>query len=259
MHYLEEYYTQSNENERLTFRTGIVEYTTTMKYIDRYLQPGMRIIEIGAGTGRYSHALAQKGYTVDAVELIQHNIDIFNQNTLPTENITITQGNAINLSAFKSDTYDITLLLGPMYHLHDSDAKHRALSEAIRVTKKDGIIFTAYCMADASILDYGFKRGNIHSVIEQGMLDSENFEIISRPQDIFELHRKEDIDKMRSLFNVTQLHFVATDGYARHMRQTVFDMDDETFNLYLRYHLATCERQDMIGYSNHTLDIFRKD
>lgn len=28
---------------------------------------------------------------------------------------------------------------------------------------------------------------------------------------------------------------------------------------YEKYHLATCERQDMIGYSHHTLDIFRKN
>lgn len=25
------------------------------------------------------------------------------------------------------------------------------------------------------------------------------------------------------------------------------------------YHLATCERQDMVGLSHHTLDIFRKE
>lgn len=36
-------------------------------------------------------------------------------------------------------------------------------------------------------------------------------------------------------------------------------MGKETFDLYLRYHFATCERMDMLGYSNHTLDIFRKD
>ena len=40
---------------------------------------------------------------------------------------------------------------------------------------------------------------------------------------------------------------------------TMEEMDEETFQLFLRYHFATCERQDMVGYSNHTLDIFRKD
>ena len=35
----------------------------TMHYIEKYLKFGSRILEIGAGTGRYSHALACLLYT----------------------------------------------------------------------------------------------------------------------------------------------------------------------------------------------------
>lgn len=256
--HLKDFYEQYDEDSRLTSRHGMVEYITTMKYIEKYLQPGMRILEIGAATGRYSHALARRGYRVDAVELLEHNIEIFRKNTADGEPVTITQGNAMDLSAFESDSYDVVLLLGPMYHLFTTEDKLKALSEAIRVTKKGGIIFAAYCMGDASVLSYGFIRGEIHNIIEKCMLNTETFDTFSNPWDIFELHRKEDIDALRANFSVTQLHFVASDGYANHMRGTVDGMDDETYELYLKYHLATCERQDMVGYSHHTLDIFRK-
>ena len=256
---LTQYYGSYDEDNRLCSRRGMVEYLTTMRYIEKYLRPGMRILEIGAATGRYSHHLAQQGYQVDAVELVEHNIEIFNQNTKPGENITITQGNAKDLRDFNDNTYDITLLLGPMYHLFTEEEKLQALSEAIRVTKKGGIVFSAYCMSDASVLAYGFVRGEIHNIIEKCMLDPVTFETFSKPWDLFELHRKEDIDALRSHFNVTQLHFLATDGYANHMRKTLAEMDEDTFQVYLRYHFATCERVDMVGYSNHTLDIFRKD
>lgn len=259
MDYLREYYKGYDENSRLISKHGMVEYITTMKYVEKYLRPGMRVLEIGAATGRYSHALAQKGFQVDAVELIEHNIEIFKQNTIEGEPVTITQGNAIDLSAFASDTYDITLLLGPMYHLFTTEDKLKALSEAIRVTKRGGVIFAAYCMGDASILSYGFIRGEIYNIIEQCKLDTETFHTFSHPWDIFELYRKEDIDTLRSGFPVTQLHFVASDGYANHMRETVDQMDDRMYELYLKYHLATCERLDMMGYSHHTLDIFRKE
>ena len=257
--YLENYYSNYDEDGRLSSRCGAVEYITTMKYIEKYLRAGDRIIEIGAGTGRYSHTLAGKGYQVDAVELLEHNIDIFKKNIVPSETVTVTQGNAVDLSGFRTDTYNITLLLGPMYHLFTREDKLKALSEAVRVTKKGGIVFAAYCMGDASVLSYGFIRGEIYNIIEKCMLDTETFDTFSNPWDIFELYRKEDIDNLRSEFAVTQLHFVASDGYTNHMRETVTQMDDRMYELYLKYHLATCERQDMIGYSHHTLDIFRKE
>lgn len=257
--YLVNYYSNYDEEGRLLSKHGMVEYITTMKYIEKYLKPGMRIMEIGAGTGRYSHALAGKGYRVDAVELVEHNIGIFKSKIREGEPVTITPGNAMDLSAFASNTYDITLLLGPMYHLFTTEDKLQALSEAIRVTKKGGIVFAAYCMGDASVLSYGFIRGQIHNIIEKCMINPETFDTFSHPWDLFELHRKEDIDALRQQFPVTQLHFIASDGYTNHMRETVDQMDDATYALFLKYHLATCERQDMIGYSHHTLDIFQKE
>lgn len=257
--YLKDFYNNYDEDGRLLTRYGMVEYITTMKYIEKYLEKGMRILEIGAGTGRYSHTFARKGYAVDSVELIEHNIEIFKKNTFADENITITQGNATNLSDFESDTYDITLLLGPMYHLFDEEDKLKALSEAIRVTKKGGVIFVAYCMGDASVMNFGFVKGEIHNIVEKCMINTETFDTYSKPWDIFELYRKEDIDKLRGNFDVTQLHYLATDGYANHCRQTLEEMDEETYNLFIKYHLATCERVDLSGYSNHTLDVFRKN
>lgn len=96
-----------------------------MRYIEKYIRPENLVIEIGAGTGRYSHALARQGYTVDAVELISHNIDIFRKNTMSNEDITIMQGNALDLSVFPDNRYDITLLLGSLYHLYSDEDKRR--------------------------------------------------------------------------------------------------------------------------------------
>lgn len=94
--------------------------------------------------------------------------------------------------------------------------------------------------------------------IKNGLLDSETFAAKSEPKDLFELVRKEDIDSLMSVFSVTRLHYVATDGCALFMREAIDTMDDETFALYLKYHFATCEREDLLGVTSHGVDIFRK-
>lgn len=98
--YLTDFYKHYDVDSRLISKHGSVEFLTTMHYIEKYIKPCHRVLEIGAGTGRYSHALARQGYTVDAVELVAHNIEVFRKNTREEERISITHGNAMDLSAF---------------------------------------------------------------------------------------------------------------------------------------------------------------
>ena len=191
---LTEYYSNYDEEGRLLSRHGQVEYLTTMRYIEKYLRPGMRILEVGAATGRYSHALAQMGYKVDAVELVQHNINIFREKTKPGEDVTVRQGDARDLSAFAENTFDITLILGPMYHLFTEDDQKQALREAVRITKPGGTIFAAYCGNEATMVQYCFGRGMIREERYRNLIDPVTFKASSDPAELFQLYRKEDID-----------------------------------------------------------------
>ncbi len=129
-----------------------------------------------------------------------------------------------------------------------------------KFVKKGGIISAAYVISDGCLLDDGFKRNNfsVAEYVKNGLLDSETFAAKSEPKDLFELVRKEDIDKLMSVFPVTRLHYVATDGCALFMREAIDAMDSETFQLYLKYHFATCEREDLLGVTSHAVDIFKK-
>ncbi len=255
---LTEFYSNYDEEGRLLSRHGQVEYLTTMRYIEKYLRPGMRVLEIGAATGRYSHTLARMGYRVDAVELVQYNIDIFTSLTQPGENVTIRQGNAKDLHFFNDETFDMTLLLGPMYHLFTVEEQLQALSEAIRVTKKGGIIMAAYCGNDATMVQYCFGRGMLKEQRYRDLVNFETFKASSDPAELFELYRKEDIDALMSRFCTERLHFVGTDMATNYMRDVIDEMDDDFFALYLQYHFTICERADMVGTSHHFLDVFRK-
>lgn len=257
--YLREFYEiHCDEDARLGSRHGAVEFLTTMRYIERYLKQGDKALEIGAGTGRYSHELAQRGHAVDAVELLEHNIEGFRRNTFPGEPVTVRQGNALDLSGFGDNIYDITLLLGPMYHLFTVDDQRRALTEAIRVTKPGGVVFAAYCGSDATAIQYCFVRGMFREPRYRALADPVTFKLHSGPAEVFALHRREDIDALMDDLPVRRLHFVGTDMATGYLRDTVEQMDDEMYGLYLQYHFAICERPDLVGASNHFLDVFRK-
>lgn len=256
--FLNNYYTNYDENSRLQPKRGQVEFLTTVHYIEKYLRKGMRILEIGAGTGRYSHYFARKGFDVDAVELIAHNIELFKTNTMEGESVTIQQGDAIDLENVKSEKYDITLLLGPMYHLYNDADRKAAISEALRVTKKNGIVFAAYCNNDITVYQFCFQKGNYFNERYHSMIDPVTFKLNSTPAELFVHYRKEEIDKLMSNFDIDRLHYVGTDMLTKFIRYEVDEMDDRTFSEYMRYHLYICERPDMIGLTNHMLDIFRK-
>lgn len=261
MNYIEEYYSNYDEEGRLLSNHGQVEYRTTMKYIHEAAENigAKKILEVGAGTGRYSIALAKDGFEVDAVELTDHNLEIMNSKIEGMKNIHTHQGNALDLSLFRDESFDITLVLGPMYHLYTKEDKLQALKEAVRVTRKGGYILVAYCMNEATMIQFTFKQGNIWDLVDNNML-SDSFRCLSEAKDLFEMVRLEEIDELDASFtNIQREKIIAADGATNYMRECVDTMDEKTFEIWLKYHLSICERMDLIGATNHSLDILKKN
>lgn len=116
------FYGQFDEDGR-TYRSrhGQLEFCTTMAYIHRYVGKESKILEVGAGTGRYSIALAKEGMDVTAVELVESNLAILKEKSKGIPNLQSFQGDATDLSRFADDSFDVTLFFGPMYHLYEED------------------------------------------------------------------------------------------------------------------------------------------
>ncbi|MCI9074500.1 MAG: class I SAM-dependent methyltransferase [Dorea sp.] len=262
---LEEYYNKFNEDKRLNSRHGQVEFLTSMRYIHKYLKEisdrtgreksRIRILDIGAGTGRYSIALAEEGYDVSAVELVKHNLGRLKAKS---SLVKAYQGNALRLKRFEAEAFDMVLLFGPLYHLHGEAEKRQAFAEARRVLKTGGILLAAYIMNEFSVITYAFKERHIKEALKTGMLD-ESFHCTRTANELYSMVRLEDIDKLNEASGLKRIQIIAADGAANYMRPFLNALDEEEFNLFLKYHLATCERMDLMGASGHTVDILRKE
>ena len=246
---LSNYYNKFNENKRLDHRHGQVEYITSMKYIHQYLNKGDKIIDIGAGAGRYSIELKKEGYDVTAVEYVRPNIGKIKIND---PDLKVIEASATNLSMFDDNTFDVAIMFGPMYHLYSKEDKLKALNEAKRITKK--YIFATYIMNEYSVIEYAFKD-NHYKEIKNKLDDSYH---IDDPDALFFQSRLEDMDELNKLTNLKLVKRFASDGPSDYMRSYINSMDDETFNAYIDFHLKTCERLELLGASSHVVDVLKK-
>ena len=257
---LESIYGDGREETRLIrTRHGQLEYFTTMTCIERYAPNPCLTLELGAGTGSYTAALAQRGHQVTAVELVEKNYELLKANTAQYPNVEAVRGDALDLRRWEDNTFYLTLSMGPMYHLYGKDGVNRAIDEAIRVTRTGGILLFAFLSVHA-ILYCNYLQAEPHS-FRAGQAENldELMHVRHFPEQVFTGY---DIEEFEALFKdkpVSHIHTVATDGILELAEdRTDFSMTDEDFRLFSAYHLLTCEKRELLGSSAHLLYICRK-
>ena len=252
---LKEFYSTGAEDKRLKEdKAHQVEFLTTTRYINKFLKDNDKILEVGAGTGAYSIYYAKKRYQVSALELVKENIDILKSKITDDMNIKVTEGIALDLSCYEDNSFDMTLVLGPLYHLYTESDKKKAMEEAVRVTKHGGYLYIAYLTNDSVMLSYALKK---HHLLDKGLFDK-NYKFYDKKEEIFTTFNIEDFNELIKEYPLDYVTTVATDGLSTILRDYVNDLSDEEFKVWLDYHYKSCERKDLAGYSSHVLYIGRK-
>ena len=251
---VQEVYRRFDENSRLNkSQAARVEFITTVKYIERYLTPDAKILDIGAGAGEYSLYFARKGYSVSALELADANIAAFRAKMTADDQIDLAQGNALDLSRYDSNSFDVVLLFGPLYHLHEEADKLRCIEEAKRVCKPGGKIFFAFISNDIVILTMQQAHPDY---LLAGAYDKETFQLYDFP---FVFHTLDRCRKLLKDSSIRICHEVASDGLSELLQNLINGMDEESYKQYLRYHFYTCEKPECLGVSNHLLFVGEKE
>ena len=251
------FYSQYDEDGRTTkSRHGQLEYCTTMSYIHRYASRQSRILEVGAGTGRYSIALAKEGMDVTAVELVESNLEVLRNNSKGMGNLKSFQGDATDLSHFPDNSFDVTLSLGPMYHLYETGEVNNAIDEAIRVTKPGGVILFAFISVFAIMYANYFYGNWAEGQVENFTSD---YQVRHFKEQLFTGY---DVTEFEGLFHEKPVDWITTagvDGLIEPIeKRPDFSMTDEEFEALAEWYLAFSEKREMLGNTNHLLYICRK-
>lgn len=248
-HYTKDY------NEDIRFDRDLMhkaEFILTLEKIRKYLKPGMKILELGAGTGAYSIQLAKEGYQVTSVELVERNLEILKSKIKPSMKIKPILGDATNLNVLGDERFDLILCLGPMYHLNHS-GRIKCLNQSIKLCKKNGMIICAFISNYLSLVDK-FKNKITFLVKNKSSINS-NFKL---NDDVFSLITLDEIEKLFSKFNLSKIEIFSPDGISRLLKDEINKFNKKEFELWLDYLRKTANEPSLIGYGEHILYVAKK-
>lgn len=135
-----------------------LEFNTTLHFLKKYLPKKGFILDAGGGPGRYTIELAKMGYKVALLDLAPGNLEVARKKIKDSkvkENvISVEEGSIINLSRFKSNSFDAVLCLGgPISHVAKEKDRKKAASELIRVAKKSAPILISVMGKNGALMN----------------------------------------------------------------------------------------------------------
>lgn len=156
MNLVEQHYDNDPQHEWAREARHRTEFAITRRALADYLPPApATIADLGGGPGQYAIPLAQQGYAVTLVDLSQGNLALAQEKAAEAgvELAAVVHANVLSLPALPEETYDVILLLGPLYHLLERAERETAVAIAYKLLKPDGLIFAAFVTRYAAFRD----------------------------------------------------------------------------------------------------------
>ncbi|UCE05115.1 MAG: class I SAM-dependent methyltransferase [bacterium] len=155
-----------------------LEFDITLRFFEEYIPANSNILEIGSATGKYTLKLAEQGHTITAVDFSKNLLKSCKERVTSAgleEKVSFIAADARDLSSITKASFDVVLLMGPLYHLVEEEDRKKALKEAYEKLKPGGLIFSAlisrYGILGQLIVsqpDWIERRDEVHSILTYG-------------------------------------------------------------------------------------------
>jgi ubiquinone/menaquinone biosynthesis C-methylase UbiE len=265
VHKVVTYYSEFEEQNRLSNACGQIEFARTQRIIRQYLTPPPAVVlDVGGAAGRYACWLAREGYTVHLVDPVPLHIQQAQaasaaQPKAPIASCNI--GDARRLD-FAEESADAVLLLGPLYHLIAAQDRHQALTEAHRVLKTGGHLFAAGISRFASTIDgltsgY-FRDPAFQKIMRQDLENGQHRNPTGNPAyftDTF-FHHPDELRAEITEAGFERVDLLAIEGIGTMLQDLDAHWCDETHREFLLDIIAkTAQEPTLIGASPHIMGV----
>ena len=124
-----------------------VEMAITKRWLARVVKAGDKVCEIGVGGGHYTEFLARRGCRLHLVDVSARLLDAVTEKLrkggLADALAGCHHASGARLEGLQSESLDLVLLMGPLYHLRSLEERRRSVQESARILKKGGTLFAA--------------------------------------------------------------------------------------------------------------------
>lgn len=243
---------------------GTPEFILTCRYLDKYIQNGDRVLDIGGGPGRYSLYLAEKGCDVTLLDLSGGNIE-FAKKKASEKGLVISTlcGNALDAVKLVGSGFDHVLLMGPLYHLLDGADREACVREAISALKPGGLLFAAFISMYANLI-YTLRDAP-EMLISDSEAEKQMFGALAADRDYSgdaftraHFSRQNGILEFMSRFSLEKLKFFGQESVTAPFANSFSQMDDGLKSAWIDMAEKLCEREDLLSWSEHLMYIGRK-
>jgi len=255
------YYEEDREHERLAIAAGPLELARTQEIILRHLPPGgLRVLDVGGGSGVYAAWLAGLGHHVHLVDPVPLHVERAQAAAVAAEHsFTAAVGDSRSLD-HEDTSFDAVLLLGPLYHLTAQADRVTALAEARRVLRPGGLVFAAAISRFASLLD-GLAReflldAEFREVVRNDLVDGQHRNE-QRRRGWFTtafFHHPDELASEASDAGLTVRELVGVEGPAAYLAPLLDRWNDPAVREIALFAAAAVEREPtLLGLGPHLL------
>ncbi|MBD2099318.1 bifunctional 2-polyprenyl-6-hydroxyphenol methylase/3-demethylubiquinol 3-O-methyltransferase UbiG [Leptolyngbya sp. FACHB-261] len=242
-----------------------VEFAITARYLKQWIPEGATVADIGVGVGHYAELLARWGCSVYLVDISQRLLDAaylrLQGFDLHERVAGVHRASATELDCCDAGVLDAVLFLGPLYHLCSLEQRQRAIQEAARVLKPNGLLFAAGINRLAYLRD--LLQNNPHSVLprqdfhrqflQDGNLDPEH----AAPIGYAHLTTSQEF---RELFEAgfDGIALIGTESFANSCQEVMANLASTEVEAWLDLIEETGNTLEGLGMSDHFLYVGRR-